>query len=73
MSITYGLRRGIENGLQSPLGLWWPLLRAAEDVDNRVEANSEKLLVGAVSGSATHLLNLTPQPCCSHRCHLPLT
>lgn len=54
MSIAYGLRRGIENGLQSPLGLWWPLLRAAEDVDNRVEANSEKLLVVAVSLGPGH-------------------
>lgn len=54
MSIAHDLRREIENGLQSPLGLLGPLLRAVEDLDNRVEANSEKLLVGAVSLGPGH-------------------
>lgn len=78
MSIAHDLRREIENGLQSPLGLLGPLLRAVEDLDNRVEANSEKLLVGAVSLGPGHTcwtwpLNQGWGTCCSHLCHLPLT
>lgn len=41
MPIACGLRRGIENGLRSPLGLLLSLLGAVEDTDSRVEAHSE--------------------------------
>lgn len=53
----------IENGLLHPLGWLFSLSRVVEGVDNRTEANSEKLLVkAALSGSGTHLLNLTTKP-----------
>lgn len=54
-----GWEGAIENGPFHPLGLLFSLSRVVKGVDNRTEANLEKLLV---SVSGTHLLNLTTKP-----------
>ena len=61
------------NGLLSALELLLLLLRAVEDLDKGVEADSEKLSVRVPpSGSGRYTLNLVPNQSwkthCSHLC-----